>query len=298
MNVPAVASWYVGPRPGWGIVPLSRDRSASHYEEWTMPRSQGFARGDIDTAFPLDDKFLSLRGRLSPDRYYAAVGVYFTIVAATWREADRKPGIRVAPDAGDFLDELVSAGLLDGEGRVTTRAFASWVGSAKKKRKSASDRQAKNRAGMSRVTNGDNRVTNSQSQPTRETEGTVYAGTVGTEEDVAREDDALDVYYRLTGSFPSGTVKDWLSRLANEFGHRETGNAVAAEYVTGPRNTILSRVQNRLRSDVDKAERTRAANAQAQIVDKAKRETPEEKADREARYNALRAELSVVKGMS
>lgn len=263
-----------------------------------MSRSQGFARGDLDTAFPLDDKFMALRVRLTPEKYYAAVGVYFTIVAATWREADRKPGPKVAPDAAEIIEELVSAGLLDGSGRVTSRAFTSWIGRARASRKSATERQARNRAGMSRATNGESPVSNGESRPARETEGKDKegtVGTVGTVGDVAREDDALDVYYRLTGTFPSGTVKDWLTRLANEFGHLETGNAVAAEFVTGPRNTILGRVQNRLRADVEKAERARVAKATEQIAAKAKRETPEERAIREAKYNALRAELSVVK---
>ena len=31
-----------------------------------MPRSQGFARGDFDTSFPIDDKFLALRVAVEP----------------------------------------------------------------------------------------------------------------------------------------------------------------------------------------------------------------------------------------
>ena len=142
-----------------------------------MTRSQGFARGDLDTAFPLDDKFIALRGLLTPERYYAAVGVYFTVVAATWREAERKLAVRVAPDAPALIEDLVAVGLFDGTGRVSTRAFTSWIGRARRNRKSATDRQARNRAGLSREVTRDSGVTSRESRPARVTEGTGKEGT-------------------------------------------------------------------------------------------------------------------------
>jgi hypothetical protein len=111
-----------------------------------MPRSQGFARGDIDTAFPLDDKFLALRGSLTPERYYAATGVYFHVVASTWREAERKVAARIVPDAADLIAELVTVGLLDPDGRLPGRAFTAWVGRARRQRKASTERQARKRA--------------------------------------------------------------------------------------------------------------------------------------------------------
>jgi hypothetical protein len=157
-----------------------------------MPRAQGFARGDLDTAFPLDDKFLALRGRLPADRYYAATGVYFHVVAATWREAERKVAIRVVPDAEDLIAELVAVGLLDGDGRLPGRAFSSWVGRARKARKAATDRQARNRAEKSNTKSslGDSRSSTDPQSPVRLSREVTQmsrvtprdtAGTVGTE---------------------------------------------------------------------------------------------------------------------
>lgn len=143
-----------------------------------MPRSQGFARGDLDTSFPLDDKFLALRGRLPSERYYAGVGVYWTIVAAVWREAERKVALRVVPDASELIDELIAVGLLDPDGRVPSRAFTNHIGRARRQRKSSTERQARNRAEKSREVTPLSRVTPRDTAPLR-SDGT--AGTDGTE---------------------------------------------------------------------------------------------------------------------
>jgi hypothetical protein len=126
-------------------------------------RRQGFARGDFDTSFPLDDKFLELRGRLDALHYYAAVGAYWTIVAAAWREADRKPGCRTVPDAVELLADLASVGLLDSKQVLKSASYRRWIGKALDSRKSDSVRKARNRAGMSRVTPPDDGVTPTES---------------------------------------------------------------------------------------------------------------------------------------
>lgn len=122
-----------------------------------MARAQGFARGDLDAAFPLDDKFLALRGRVSVERYYEATGIYFHVAAATWREAERKAASKVCPDAGDVLTDLIAVGLLDADGCVPRRAYMNTVGRAKTQRRTSTDRQARNRA-LSRVTPRDIRI--------------------------------------------------------------------------------------------------------------------------------------------
>lgn len=208
-----------------------------------MPRSQGFARGDLDAAFPLDDKFLALRGSVSVERYYQATGVYFHIAAATWREAERKPASKVCPDAGEIIDDLVRVGLLDSDGCVTRRAYMHTVGRAKAQRRTASDRQARNRAGMSRVTPRDNGVTNAVSPPAR------VSALYGTDselhgpENVAREDDE-----------PEWPVLSWLAsvgatvapngsgyhreivKLVNRRGAVAVLSAMKARYIAGDRS--------------------------------------------------------------
>lgn len=131
-----------------------------------MPRSQGFARGDFDTSFPIDDKFLALRVAVDPARYYAATGVYWHVVAAAWREAERKPAGRICPDAEAQIADLVAVKLLDPDERLPNRAFLAYVGRAKRHRSKTSDRQRQHREGKSRVSHGMSRVTNSDSSVT------------------------------------------------------------------------------------------------------------------------------------
>ena len=159
-----------------------------------MPRSQGFARGDLDTAFPLDDKFLDLRGRLSSERYYAATGVYFHVVAACWREAERKIALRVVPDGDGLIDELIAVGLLDPDGRVPNRAFVNHIGRARRQRRASTERQARNRAGKSREVTRDSGVTSRDTAPLRSvgtegTDGPETGGAGGAENDPWRDDE-------------------------------------------------------------------------------------------------------------
>lgn len=145
-----------------------------------MGRAQGFARGDIDTAFPLDDKFLALRGQADPVTYYAASGVYFHVVAGTWREAERKPASRIAPDAPEIVALLVRVGLLDADECVPRRAFTHFLGRAVRARRAATDRKARNRTQMSRVTDRDTRDRHALStdiQSGAERSGAVQSGT-------------------------------------------------------------------------------------------------------------------------
>ena len=248
-----------------------------------MPRAQGFARGDIDTAFPLDDKFLALRGRLTAERYYAATGVYFTVVAATWREAERKVALRVAPDAADLIDELVAVGLLTADGRVSTKAFTTWIGRAKRNRKVTSDRQARNRAGkaisqsdvgdtsdetkshnpvqLSRDVTRDNGVTNGLSQPAR---ASAPLRSEGTDEDVeggpgGDDRDSLDTYYELTLYRPWGVWSgDKIRGAIVDYGDESVDAAMRAEHGADPdRSTLLDRTLARLAREAEHHKRER-----------------------------------------
>lgn len=229
-----------------------------------MPRSQGFARGDLDTAFPLDDKFLDLRGRLTSDRYYAATGVYWTVVAATWREAERKIAIRVAPDAADLIDELVAVKLLEPDGRLPSRSFTSWIGRAKRQRKTTADRQARNRAGKSRVTERDTSVTNGESQPARVSAPLGTEGTAGTETGGvggSEDRDALDTYYELTLFRPWGVWSgDKIRAAVNDYGDAKVDAAMRAEAeADADRKTLLDRTLARLARDAERVKRERKA---------------------------------------
>lgn len=252
-----------------------------------MARSQGFARGDIDTAFPLDDKFLALRGKLSSERYYTAVGVYFTVVAATWREAERKAAAKVAPDAAEPIADLQSVGLLDADGRVTNRAFTSWIGRARRQRKSATERQARNRAQMSRPVTPLSRVTS------RDTAGTAgYVGTVTEGTENGGSGGALDTYWTLMGVYPNGRTKEWIEELVNEFDDRRVSAALASES-KGPREGLLGRTRDRLRAEADRAAKAEAAAARQRLEAEAdaKRITPERAAENRRRVQEELAKM-------
>ena len=92
-------------------------------------------------------------------RYYAAIGVYFCVAAATWREAERKVGLNVCPDAVEAVADLQSVGLLDSSGCVTKRAWAHTILRAKASRRAATTRKAEYRDRMSRGTDKDGRGT-------------------------------------------------------------------------------------------------------------------------------------------
>lgn len=125
----------------------------THLSGGAMPRAQGFARGDLDTSFPLDDKFVNLRHSIGTERFYAAVGVYFHVAAATWRDGERKAGLKVCPDAPEAISDLQAVGLLDADGFVPRRAFAHTVGRARSQRRATADRVARHREGKKGVSN-------------------------------------------------------------------------------------------------------------------------------------------------
>lgn len=230
-----------------------------------MPRSQGFARGDFDTSFPIDDKFLELRHRLAPDRYYAATGVYWHIVAAAWREAERKPAARVCPDAPSEIGDLQSVGLLDSEERLPNRAFLAYVGRAKRQRAKTSDRQRQHREGKSRTSHASSRVTERDTplvtprhNPARDQgedgRGSDTSGEVGPD-----PRDPADIYWQLTGKYPGEKTLPWIDQLTSTYGSETViRHLVGAHMADSAASTLLGRTQDLLRAEsrqLDKRER-------------------------------------------
>jgi len=220
-----------------------------------VPRSQGFARGDFDTSFPIDDKFLALRHAVTPARYYAAAGVYWHVVAAAWREAERKPASRVCPDAETEIADLLSVKLLDSDERLSNRAFLAYVGRAKRQRMKTSERQRQHRTEMSRVSHGVSRVTERDAalvtvshNPARVQgeEGSSNQSSIGD----ARDHDPADTYFRLVGHWPSPKAVEWVDGMTAEFGAEAVNRGMAAAFIAdGNTRTLLGRVSNQLKAD-------------------------------------------------
>ena len=87
------------------------------------------------------------------------------------------------------------------------------------------------------------------------------------------EDDVLDSYYRLTGSFPGKNVEPWLVDLARTYGSRDVCAALGAAWIEQPdRATLLGRAQTSLKLDehrrrkaADVARREREEREKAKI---------------------------------
>lgn len=227
-----------------------------------MARAQGFARGDFDTSFPIDDKFLALRHAVEPGRYYAAAGVYWHIVAAAWREVERKPAGRICPDAEAEIADLMSVQLLETDERLPNRAFVAYIGRAKRQRLQTSARQRQHREGMSRVSHGASRVTERESHgvtvshnPAR-VQGEVGRGKEDTTGGAggAADRDSLDTYHELTLYRPWGEFSgDKLKVAINDYGDSTVEAALRAEYGADiDRKTLLNRCLARLARDADR----------------------------------------------
>lgn len=109
-----------------------------------MPPPRGFARGDFDTSFPLDDRFQELAVVLSRGSFLQAVGAYWLLIASAWRDACRKPIERVAVGVPErVVTALVAVGLLDEVHYLPEGTFDRWVGSALDRRRNDADRKGR-----------------------------------------------------------------------------------------------------------------------------------------------------------
>jgi|GEM_PF-4506328 len=237
-----------------------------------MPRrlSSGFFLGD--TAFLSDPKFRALSRRLpDPDDFNSAVGAYWIALASARRNGRPELDTKRETDSR-FIGDLEAVGLLT-EAGFAVGPFEEWKPKAPQQAVAGAARAA----GATRTPLGTyasaldaGTLPTSGVQPS--TSPPIQVPLPTSEGESVREgvddDDPLDVYWRVTGTYPSGAAKDWLTKLANEFGGRETGNAVAAEFVTGERGTVLKRAQNRLRFEKDKRERKAQEKAEAREVER------------------------------
>jgi hypothetical protein len=115
-----------------------------------MAVRKGFAVGDFDPSFPLDDKFVMLANLLPTADYLAASGLYWHLLAAAWRDGRRATIRRIFPTAPEpLVAALRQVELLDARDMVTRRAFDHWVGSALARRAAETARKAAQRAGKS-----------------------------------------------------------------------------------------------------------------------------------------------------
>jgi len=140
-----------------------------------MARPRGFASGDFDPAYALDDKFRSLAAATDRRTYLAAEGLWWELVAAAWRDAQRASIERAVPDSpADLVELLRKHRLIDSSGRLPRSGYNRWIGAALARRQAEADRKARQRGGRSRdrADSHSDSVGNEMSPPERMSRGT------------------------------------------------------------------------------------------------------------------------------
>ena len=104
---------------------------------------QGFSIADTDTGLYHDPKVLALARRLhDPQRTACAMVLWDACRLESWKAGERLVFTDAAPawwleDPAEYLPDLQAVGLLDAEGRIPSKAWASWYGPAAKRRATA-----------------------------------------------------------------------------------------------------------------------------------------------------------------
>jgi hypothetical protein len=104
-----------------------------------MARDDGFAIADVDTGLFDDSKVRALWRQLGePNAVSRAMTIYVATLLESWATGRRVPAADAVPvwlpPAVDDLASLTAAGLLDADGRLPSRAWASWFGPARDRR--------------------------------------------------------------------------------------------------------------------------------------------------------------------
>lgn len=219
-----------------------------------MPRrtTAAFFLGDV--SFLSDPKFRALARRLEPDDFNSAVGAYWIALAAARRNGSADVDV-YAETESRFVSDLKAVGLI-GETGFDTKTFEVWAAQspqavAGKARADGAKRDSKGLFEKSSESSALDTL-GELVQPSPPLPSSSSSTSEG--ESVREGDDPLDVYWNLTGNFPSGNAARWLTEMSNEFGPLVTGNALALEWSSGPRDHILNRVKSRLMSERHKAE--------------------------------------------
>jgi len=109
-----------------------------------------------------------------------------------------------------------------------------------------------------------------------------------------QDGDVLDVWYRLTASWPSDKIAPWLTQLAEAYGDEETGKALAAEWMAKPdRATVVGRTRDRLAKAVH--DRTKAYEKRAaEVAQEERRKMSEQMSDEQLAQNRERLRQAMI----
>lgn len=263
-------------------------------------------RMDVDTRWMFTDHARKLQ-TAHPTDWPTFWCAYQAVLAESWWKGQRvtladawSPTIPCSIEEAQAA--LQAADLLDKAGRVTLNAWKKWFEPALERierRRAAGKAGAESRWNkhgertpkpMRSHSEGDaprHPSTPSHAKPRQVPDRIVPSPDVDTP-----EPDALDAWFRLTGSWPSRKVVPWLEDLARDHGHEAVSTALAEEVIADEdRRTLLGRTQSRLeRVDHQAAKDREAAERAAAAAERDRIETmPEEQ--RTANMKRLRDQM-------
>jgi hypothetical protein len=242
-------------------------------------------RMDVDTGFLYHRKTRALQVA-NPERWPIYYTAYLAVLAESWKKGTRLTladswSVAFPCTMDEALAALVSVELLDAAGRIRVGSWKEWVEPALERigKKSAAGktgataRWEKERArGTSTKSAPDGNAKSMRPDatalridaPRQPSTPSTPATPASAPEAVVleQEADALDAWFRLTGSWPSLKVRPWLEELARNHGDAAVERALAEEAVLdGDRKTLLSRTSSRLDREEHEASKRRDAAA-------------------------------------
>lgn len=230
------------------------------------------ARMDLSTGFLYHRKTRALQAA-HPTAWPAYYMAYLAVLAESWSKGRRVPlseawTVAIPCPMDEALTALRAVELLDATGRMRTSAFKEWVEPALLRigRRSEAGRVGarakwdKAKAAKSERENGrsGNAIalpvppsqsdSDAPSQPAKPAKPASQNAPARPGSDTGPDEpDALDAWFRLTGSTPSPKVLPWLEELCRSHGDAAVEQALAAEVsIDMDRKTLLSRTQARL----------------------------------------------------
>lgn len=269
-----------------------------------MPRDP-LTRMDVDTRWMFTDHARKLQ-TAHPTAWPAYWCAYQAVLAESWWKGQRvtlaDAWLPLIPGTlADALAALQAADLLDKAGRPTISSWKKWFEPALERieRRSAAGRAGAEkrwnkhgeRSPKAMRSHSGRDAPRQPSTPSTPPTPPAPAPARGTDAG-PDEPDAMDAWFRLTGSWPSPKVQPWLEELIRDHGDHAVEQALAAEMIASDdRKTLLGRTQSRLgRDDHEAGKRREAADRSAAAEERDRIESmPSEQ--RAANLERLRAQL-------
>lgn len=214
-----------------------------------------------DASFPADAKFRHL-ARLLPDAdaFNSAVGAYFVALAAARRNGE--PVLDLEAETGSsYLPDLITVGLLVPDG-FPVKAFREWAPSRPKRPSESAV------SSVSNVSSGVERVESAVSVAPSPPLPSIPLNSSPLEGGAGGSGDPADIYWTLTGRYPSGRPLRWLDDLTATYSAEAVIRALGACALEDRSPaTLLGRVRDVLLRDARRLDQAEREAEQARVVE-------------------------------